>query len=193
MAGGGGNVATKEAQTAGLRRGRVPTVRCVVCTWTAEKRRKLVDRVLDGTTQRELEKEFGQSKTAIGRHLRECEAGNIERQRLERHRAIDWTPILDALAEAGDDAALAVKAAAQTKDVAAAIAGIEALTANIEQRIDIADKVRKLEHDQLRECLREIASAFVLLCPTRAPALIAEIIADRPGAINVLERLTDAD
>ncbi len=164
---------------------------CRICAWQPKDRQRLMFRHLEGATYRELAAEFHENKDKVHRHLTKCEAANISRYRLHWHRAIDWQPILDELAQTGDDLRAIVTDASRRGDVDTMIKTLDGISDNIATRSKIADNVRKLEHKQLAEVVSEIAAAFVLHCPTKAPGLIAEIIDGRPAAQAILEDLTN--
>lgn len=63
------------------------------------------------------------------------------------------------------------------------------LTENVQTRTELADRVRRQEHKELAQVIRQLAAEFVLHSPTKAPAIVAEIIKDRPCATALLEDL----
>lgn len=84
-----------------------------------------------------------------------------------------------------------MRTSAQNGDVAAALSAVSALTVNIEQRLEVADRVRKLEHQELGQVIAELAAAFVLNMPHKAAPIIAGIIENKPAAQALLQELHD--
>ena len=148
---------------------------------------RLVQAHLRGAAVRELAKRFPAGKSAIHDHLTKCEASNIARQQLHRHRAIDWQPILDLLSNVGDEVASSVRDASNSRDIKRVIAAVTVITENVAQRIEIADRMRNHEQREIAEAFVELAGWVTMQLPTAAPGVIARITEDRWHAKNVLE------
>ncbi len=148
---------------------------------------RLVQAHLRGAAVRELAKRFPAGKSAIHDHLTKCEASNIARQQLHRHSAVDWQPILDLLAQVGDDLAASVRDASNARDIKRVTAAVTAITENVAQRIEIADRIRNQEHREIAEAFVELAGWITMQLPTAAPGVIARITEERRHAKNVLE------
>ncbi|MCG7521611.1 hypothetical protein [Ruegeria sp. Ofav3-42] len=98
---------------------------------------------------------------------------------------------MDALSQSGDGLADIVRDAADAGDVAEVIGMVGKLTENVQTRTELADRLRRQEHRELAEVVRELASAFVLHSPTKAPGVVAAIIEGRACATVLLEDLDD--
>ncbi|NOD95375.1 hypothetical protein GS636_21465 [Ruegeria sp. HKCCD4884] len=163
-----------------------PGKECKICRWHPEDRKRLVMRRVAGASFRELASEFPANKDALRTHLVNCEAANIAAQEEQRHRAIDWLPILDTLADAGDAAGRAIQSGFERGDVASALGAVDKLSENVNTRLEIATNIRAHEHRQIAEALREISAHFVHADPINAPAIIDQVLRDRVHAQNAL-------
>ncbi len=182
-----GGQATNVSEQRGLRVGNEPTTKCRICTWRMEDRLRLVHAHLEGASYRALAKQFPAGTTAIFEHLTKCEAANIARQKLHRHRAVDWGPILSVLAEAGEVAGASIQAGFETGDISGAMDAVDRLTDNVTARTALAQRLRDHEHHEIAAALREIAAHYTHADPLHAPAIIDAVLKDRPHARNAIE------
>lgn len=183
----------KRGITRGLRRGHDTGLSCLCCKWDATTRRRLIERHLDGLGAPKLALEFPASKSGIGNHLAHCVAREIAQARAHRMRALDWTTMLAELESSSTDAASAIRDAAERRDAAAAIMGIDKLTDTIDRRVKLAKCVTKAEHTEMALIVREMAHAMIDLSPAHAPEIIAAILKDQPSGKNVLEEISEGD